>query len=174
LDKAILMMVASDGKAQSLYTHDLVLHEADLVAEPLKKMHPPLVPNARTTSARVGLYIGAIGFLWLVAGTKIAVALSRGHTNIAFLVILAGAAAVVLGIAVFQPRTALGSRVNGRLQKMFARLRFDRESIRRDITTSELTFLAAVFGFAALPADLQEQIKPLHLHRPGSQSGDGW
>jgi hypothetical protein len=57
---------------------------------------------------------------------------------------------------------------------MFARLRFDRESIRRDITTSELTFLAAVFGFAALPADLQEQIKPLHLHRPGSQSGDGW
>jgi len=143
LDKAILMMAASDGRAQSLYSHDLVLREADLIAEPLRKLR--LLSDERIKTVRIVAMVAAVGLLWLVAGAKIAVALSRGRTNILFLIILAVVAPVAVGLVTLPRVTALGRKTCNYLQTMFARLRDRRETFQLTHTTSELTFLAAVF-----------------------------
>jgi uncharacterized protein (TIGR04222 family) len=130
-----------------------------------------LVPDARAKAARLTMIVVAVGFLWLVALLKIAVALSRGRTNVGFLVILILICPVVLGMVAWRSRTALGDKVCRQLQGLFAGLHDRRRELQRNSTTSEMAFLAAVFGVAALPASMSAVIAPLPLHRPKSSGG---
>jgi uncharacterized protein (TIGR04222 family) len=171
LDKAILTKFADQGKAQSLYSDDVALGEAEVIAEPLKV--GKLLPDEDVTAARVGLAIAATAFLWLVAGVKIAVALARGRTNILFLVLLAVIVPFAVYAVVRRFRTALGDEVYSRLQAAFSRLGDRGPSLRVDQTTSELTYLAALFGVTALPAAMLGIVEPLQLHPPRPVAS-GW
>jgi hypothetical protein len=59
------------------------------------------------------------------------------------------------------------------LQAAFSRLEDRRQSVQLNQTTSELTYLAAVFGVTALPAAMLGIVEPLHLHRP-RPAASGW
>ena len=83
LDKAILTKFAKPGKGQSLYSDKVVLGEADAVAATLKEKGS--CPTSKSRNTRAVTAIAAVGLLWMVAGMKIAVALSRGRHNILFL-----------------------------------------------------------------------------------------
>jgi uncharacterized protein (TIGR04222 family) len=171
LDKAILTKFADQGKAQSLFSDEVALGEADVIAAPLKL--GKLLPDEGVTGARVGLAITATALLWLVAGVKIAVALARGRTNILFLVLLAVIVPFAIYAVVRRFRTALGDEVYSRLQTVFSRLGDRGPALQANQTTGELTYLAAMFGVSALPAAMLGIVEPLQLRRPRPAASGG-
>ena len=70
-----------------------------------------LLPSSATIAKRKALLITSELVLLGVAATKIAIALSRGRTNVLFLIILAGVAAVVTWWVSRSRTTSLGDRV---------------------------------------------------------------
>jgi uncharacterized protein (TIGR04222 family) len=168
LDKSILTKYVEAGRGQEICTDPIIQSEADAVGVPLKEMK--LIPDVGTNCSRAMLFFVAAGFLDLIAGIKIYVALSRGHTNIFFLIALAVIAPIILCLVTFRRRTSLGDRTYAYLQNFFGSLKDRRESFDLSRTTSELTFLAAVFGIAALPDAFAGTVKSLKIHPPG-QSG---
>ena len=170
LDKTVLMVVAGDGDARKLQSHVLAKREADLYGPPLQRLG--LLPDHECQRASRALAFVCVLFLWIVAGVKIGVALSRGHHNLVFLVILSIIAPLVL-IAVTHPRlTGLGQDTCRCLRDLFAGLHNRNQSLQLGKTTSELTFLAAVFGMVALPTAVSLVLKPLRL-QPQTGSGSG-
>jgi uncharacterized protein (TIGR04222 family) len=170
LDKTILMAIAVDGDGHALYSNDLVRREADLHALPLRKLG--VLPDDACRRSSAVLSIVCVFFLWLIAFMKIVVALSRGHFNIGFLIIMAIAAVPVLIWAANVRTTTLGRQTCRNLQDYFQGLHGRRDGLRLSKTTSELTFLAAVFGIAALPHEVSTLIRPLRL-QPQSSGGCG-
>jgi uncharacterized protein (TIGR04222 family) len=173
LDKAILTKFADEGTAQSLYSDDVVLGEADVIGDSLARMG--LLPDEAVKTSRVALAVAGTAFLWLVALIKIAVALSRGRTNILFLVVLAIAVPFVMYAVLKRPRTALGNAVYTQVRDVFSSLSSRRDLLELNQTTSELTYLAAAFGLAALPVTVLAAlpVAVLKLQRP--QAGHaGW
>jgi uncharacterized protein (TIGR04222 family) len=168
LDKAILTKYAEAKCGQDLCTDSIILGEADMVGVPLQRMK--LIPHGNMLIARALLLLVSIGFLVLIAGTKICIALSRGHMNIAFLVVLGLLAPSILCLVTWRFRTTLGDKTYAYLQKYFESLKDRRQSFDLERTTSELTFLAAAFGIAALPDAFGGMMKALRIHPPG-QSG---
>ena len=87
-----------------------------------------------------------------VAGTKIVVALSRGRTNILFLVIEA-IVFCVLAYKVTHPfRTPAGDALLDELGTLFAGLRARAGSLALGAADQDVALLAAVFGIGALPS----------------------
>jgi len=168
LDKTILMAVAVDGNPQQLYANSLVAREADLHAAPLEQLG--VLPDDDCRRKSCVLCVAGVSFLWLVAATKIAVAVARGHSNILFLIVLAVTCVPVLILATCARTTRLGQETCRSLRDLFSGLHGRRDGLRLSQTTSELTFLAAVFGIAALPNEVATLIKPLRLQ---PQGGDG-
>jgi uncharacterized protein (TIGR04222 family) len=171
LDKAILSKFAKADTGQSVFSDTIVIAEADAVAATLKDKG--LLPDDRITSIRVVTAIAAVGLLWLVAGIKVSVVLSRGRHNIAFLMLMAAAVAVVATIMTKRRRTILGSRTHSYLQSLFADLKNRRDSLRLEGSTGEIAFLTAAFGMATLPAALVPTFEPLRL-RPQHPDTSGW
>jgi uncharacterized protein (TIGR04222 family) len=120
-----------------------------------------LLPDEEAKNARQRLAFGAMGFLLSVTAIKIVVALSRGRTNLLFLLI-ATAAAAFLAFKVANPfRTAQGDEFLNGLTTLFGSLRGRAESLRPGGATSELAWLAAVFGLSAVPAAVFPQVRML-------------
>lgn len=168
LDKAIVTKFAEAQRGQDVCTDSVIQMEADVIGAPLKEMK--LIPDAGTYMTRLFILLVAIGFLEFIAGMKIYIALQRGHTNIIFLIILAVIAPIILCIVLLRFRTVLGDKCYAYLHNFFNSLNNRRNSFDLQRTTSELTFLAAVFGISALPSSFGGMIKSLKIHPPG-QSG---
>jgi uncharacterized protein (TIGR04222 family) len=169
LDKTILMAVATDGDAHALYSNELVKREADLHAMPLQQLG--VLPDDNCRRASVIVCVVCLFFLWIIAFAKIVIALSRGHTNLGFLLVLAIAALPVLIWSSNVRTTALGQQTCRSLRDLFQGLHGRRTGLHLSQTTSELTFLAAVFGMAALPYEVSTLIKPLRLQPQSGGSG---
>ena len=67
-----------------------------------------LLPNKSITAARKALFVAMAAVLVLASGIKIVVALSRGRTNIEFLIILTVVAILILRKVAFPRQTARG------------------------------------------------------------------
>ena len=171
LDKAILLAVAANREPQSLFSDSLVQREADLIGEPLRQLR--LLPDAKAKTARAVLLVIGVLFLWTIAGIKIAVALSRQRSNIGILLVMAAILPILfMCLTTMRLRTGLGEKAYKRLQALFQRLYDRRTKLKDNTTSSELAYLAAIFGVAALPAAMTEVLTPLKL-RPGSSLGSG-
>ena len=101
---------------------------------------------------RRALLGAALAILFGIAGIKVFVALGGGHTNIAFLLIMATAFTIVCVKVAKRPRTRRGDLVLEDLRRLFARLRARAPAMRSGGATAEAVLLAAVFGIAALPS----------------------
>jgi uncharacterized protein (TIGR04222 family) len=110
-----------------------------------------LLPDERTSRAR--LFILSIALLILIgfALASAAVAAARGRYNIIYLVIL-GAFFCSVAIKRYNPlRTALGDALLADLQTLFQSLKSRASTIRAGGATGEAALLMAVFGINALP-----------------------
>ncbi|HET8774624.1 MAG TPA: TIGR04222 domain-containing membrane protein [Thermoanaerobaculia bacterium] len=110
-----------------------------------------LVADDEIRRARSWLANGATAILLVVSLAKIAVALSRGRTNIAFLVLLT---LFAIGFArkVASPRqTVRGKQFLAELQNLFQSLRLRASQIRPGGANADLALAAAVFGIDVLP-----------------------
>lgn len=172
LDKAIVLGVAAKMHPRELFQDELVRREAEQFVEPAKAWN--LRPGPQHWATRAALMIAGLGLLWGVAGTKIAVALSRGHHNIGFLVILSILAAVLLGVVTMPQVTAAGRRAQRQLRQLFDGLHRRRHLLSSNKTASELTFLAAVFGMSALPLEFARAMRDLRIDRDQCATSSGF
>ena len=120
-----------------------------------------LVPSEAEVSARRRRLWVTLALLIGVAGTKLAVAISRGRSNIGFLIILA-IVACIAAVKIHNPlRTPAGDQLLADLRTLFARLKSRAHTLRPGGETSEVALLSAVFGVGALSPMLFPYAKQL-------------
>jgi uncharacterized protein (TIGR04222 family) len=132
------------------------------------------LPTGAQRAARTFLFLLlGVGVLGGVAATKIAVALSRGRTNIAFLVILGIVALIVAAKVAFPRLTARGKKQLGELRNLFNSLKLRAAELKPGGSTSELALLAAVFGATAVSASVFPWVGDVYP-RPVASSSSGY
>lgn len=111
-----------------------------------------LLASPRIRASRFTPLVIALGFTLGIAAWRIVFALSRGRSNVGFLVVLAVVCAVALVIAYRKRLTALGADTLRGLERLYtgARQRLAQSVSGND--SFETSLVAAVFGLAALPA----------------------
>lgn len=112
-----------------------------------------LLPDDRIKASWRYLRVMAFLLLGSVAALKIGVALSRGRTNIVFLVILTAIFGVIVYFVTNPVRTAAGNAMLADLRTLFAALERRAGALRSGPAKggNELALLAAVFGAGAVP-----------------------
>jgi uncharacterized membrane protein YgcG len=107
-----------------------------------------------------------------VSITKIAIALSRGRSNILFL-ILATAFAVYLTAGISFPRTTTrGDSKLRELTNLFQSLKLRAADLKPGGSTSELAMMTAVYGATSLPQDNYPWLAILYPRpKPSDSSG---
>lgn len=135
--------------------------------------HLALLPDATIRAARRRRHIVALVLLIGFAGAKIVVALSRGRTNILFLIVLTLAFIVVMSRVMPRgARTARGNALLKDLRRLFERLRERTTQFRPGTATTDVALVAAVFGVGVLPAERFTYVKRL-FPRANAQSSCG-
>jgi uncharacterized protein (TIGR04222 family) len=168
LERAVLARFQTEGDAAAVFgdprvtgaIHDL---EADLT-------RAGLVSAQRGQPSPAGLAGAAV--LAAVAVAKIGVALSRGRTNVLFLV--AAALLVCFGALIVGARPRLtrrGEKAVELARRSFARLRTSAASLVPGGGTNELALAFAVFGYAALPPLARELLTEARVARTASGGG---
>jgi uncharacterized protein (TIGR04222 family) len=149
VEQALLDKFRLEGRAAGVFT-DPALAEATAELEQTLARHR-LLPDDTVRRSRTGRVLIAVAFLWILGLIKLAVALSRGRTNVLFLVVLAGIFAAV-AFRISRPRrTRAGDETLADLRTLFSGLKARRSSLSPR-QSDEATLLAAVFGLGMLPA----------------------
>jgi uncharacterized protein (TIGR04222 family) len=132
-----------------------------------------LLPGPEIRAARQRRLWIALAILVGVAGLKIVIALSRGRTNLLFLIILASLAAYV-ALRIGNPfRTARGEEFLNDVKSLFANLRLRADTLRPGGSTSDLVWLASAFGLTAVSPILFPHVSALMPRRPQRELGSG-
>lgn len=125
-----------------------------------------LIPDEEVRKARLRRVAIAIGILLGVAAVKIFIALSRGRTNIFFLVILSGLA-TFLAFKNSNPfRTVRGEKFLQDVRSLFSSLRQRAASLRPGGATSDLVWLASAYGLTEVSPILFPSVVALRPRRP--------
>ena len=152
LDQAILERFKLGGDATKLTSSRSLEAATSTYEKELAQLG--LLPDAATYKRRYLIAGVAILFLLAIAVAKIAVALSRGRTNLLFLVFLSVIAVLVVRAVASPRRTRAGDAVLSDLRELFAGLKLRRTSLAPGGQGNELAFLAAIFGLEAVPAEI--------------------
>ena len=140
-------------RASSLLDDTALQIAATVECEP-QLVRAGLLPDDRLKRVWTGLRTMALLFLGSVAALKIVIALSRGRTNVVFLIVLSAAFGAIIYLVTNPSRTAAGDAMLADLRTLFAALK-TRAGFRRYAAGTgghELALLAAVFGATSLPA----------------------
>ena len=151
LEQAILEKYKIPWEPSDIFTDPKVLLECEKFEEELGQMK--LLADSTAFSQRIGLalFIAAVLIIGLPAA-KIAVALSRGHHNVLFIIIFTVIASLFLFAAYKKRTTAFGEAFLEDQQTLFGALKRRAQRILPGGQTNEAVILASVFGFAALPS----------------------
>jgi uncharacterized protein (TIGR04222 family) len=129
-----------------------------------------LLPGPEARFARASKLSAALLVLWSVAFIKIAVALSRGHSNVQFLFVLA-VIFTVFAIKLGLPRlTRKGAATLANLKLLFGSLQLRASTLVAGRNANELLLLAAVFGVGTIPASVFPHAKKLYPQAASSSS----
>jgi len=157
LDKAILGLYENVGVGKIALKDSVVLSEAYKIRERLSEIG---IHDQKKSSHTFNSGFVAICFLWFVALIKIIVALSRGHFNIIFLVMMALIAAGAVKIVANKD---MGARVLSEVRKRFTYFGNRPSPLQFNSKTGEFAFYAAVFGFAGLSLEIVSIVEPLDI-----------
>jgi uncharacterized protein (TIGR04222 family) len=151
LEIALLERFAQPGEARTIF-FDLKL-EAVCVQYEDRLKRDRLLPGESTEQTRLLLIIVAVVLLVGVAGAKVLIALSRGRTNVAFLIIMA-VIAIVVAVKVLSPRlTARGAALLADARSLYGGLKQRAATIPPGGATIDAMMLASIFGVDALAGD---------------------
>jgi uncharacterized protein (TIGR04222 family) len=173
IEKALLQHFRAEQDATTAFADARLAQVAETYERTLAELK--LIPDATMRAARRRRLTIAVAVLVGVAALKILIALSRGRTNIGFLVILTALAVFVAAKVGQSVRTAHGTALLADLRTLFGSLRDRALVLRPGGGTSELALLAAVFGLAAVPAATFPFVPALYprVTREGSGSSCG-
>jgi uncharacterized protein (TIGR04222 family) len=149
LESAILERLQVVGDVRSVLNSPFIKAACKEYKDKLQQLR--LIPDDKAYAARLNRLLIALTLLLGVAAIKILVALSRGHHNIMFLILLAAFASYT-AVKIYNPfRTALGDIVFADIKTLFSSLKTRSSMIRLGGATGEAALLMAVFGVGALP-----------------------
>jgi uncharacterized protein (TIGR04222 family) len=170
IEKRLFVHFGAPSAASSLFKPDAFDHEMTAYESELVRLD--LIPGERAKWAqntRLGI---AILVLWGVALIKIFVAMARGRSNVAFLIILA----IAFGVAAWRlarPRlTRCGISMLSGLRTLFDGLTDRAPLLRPGETADEVLLLAAVFGVDAIPARVFPNVRALFSRRSSPPASD--
>ena len=152
-EERLLQACRQPVRASSLLDDTALQVAAAVECEP-QLVRAGLLPDDRLKRAWTGLRTMALLFLGSVAALKIVIALSRGRTNVLFLIILSAVFGAIIYLVTNSSRTAAGDAMLADLRTLFAALK-TRVGLRPYTPGTgghELALAAAVFGEASLPA----------------------
>jgi uncharacterized protein (TIGR04222 family) len=129
-----------------------------------------LIPDGSCLRARLKGLAAVIAALLLTAGIKIEIAISRGHSNVEFLIVLVVFAVVIAFIVGNPYRTSRGTAYLRSVCNLFTDLKGRAASVRPGGETKELLWLTALFGMSALPASAFPFIKEFPTRSSSSSS----
>jgi uncharacterized protein (TIGR04222 family) len=132
-----------------------------------------LIASEAEARARRRLALAAVAALAGTALAKIAIALSRGRHNIAFLVILAVVACAVALFIGRREATTAGREMLSNLKALTNRLLLRADTLRPGGRTHEALLLASVYGLWALPSAIFPMVGQLFRRPAGDGGGDG-
>jgi len=132
-----------------------------------------LLPGPDTRAARNRRLWIALAILLGVAVLKILIALSRGRTNILFLIVMSALAAYVTSRLSNPFRTARGEKFLQDVRSLFGTLQLRANSLRPGGATTDLVWLASAFGLAEVSPILFPQVSALIKRRPQRESQGG-
>lgn len=167
----ILQLCIQGRSAIELLGHGAVQTAADAYSADLERKK--LVPDAAQKSARKHAVMIAALILFGVAAFKILFAMSRGRSNVLFLIVLAGFALLFLLPVLRNRMTALGKDTLDRLKTLFARLNRNATRLRSGGRTNEALLLGAVFGLYALPSLAFPYVEHLYPRKTGRNGDSG-
>lgn len=171
LEKALLRKFAKTGDVSWIFDDQMLKDACEEYRLALQNRR--LLPDDSIERARRKRFVVALLILLGVGGIKIVVALSRGRTNITFLVILM-VVAVALATKVSFPRlTARGAAMLEDVRTLYGGLKDRALSIRPGGATVEAAMLAAVFGVGALAGDAYAYTTGLFPRVKSSSSSSG-
>lgn len=110
-----------------------------------------LLPDDTVKADRQWLLMAGMALLAVVALVKIVIALSRGRTNIGFLIVALPIFGYLLYRIANPARTLAGEAMLADLRQLFTALKDRMWSIGTPREAQELALVAAVFGISALP-----------------------
>jgi uncharacterized protein (TIGR04222 family) len=150
LELALLSQCGTTRLAGSMLQDSALHRVVDRYVQPLRDSG--LIADGAELGRRLPAFIVIAGGLLALGATKIYVALQRGHTNVAFLIVLMLLALFLAVVAFRRRRTCAGDRALSDQQTLFARLRNRVQNLASDGATDEATLIAAAYGLADLPA----------------------
>ncbi len=148
LEKALLEKFVSSDDASSMFGDPKLKSTCREYEHTLKKMR--LVPDESITLLRTLIFGAAIILLGGVGFAKVIIALERGRTNIAFLIILVIVAIVIAAKLSFPRLTASGKAMLEDIKHLYSGLQGRASLLQPGGATIEPMMLAAVFGVGAL------------------------
>jgi uncharacterized protein (TIGR04222 family) len=171
LERALFDIAANPATFQSLNSDGAVKTACEAYRAALRERR--LVPDDNATMGRMLTTI-TIGTALVGAGfAKIEVAVARGHSNIAFLVMLMVLAVILLIIGASRRRTPIGDRALADLRQLFVGLKGRSTTLIPGAMTADAMLLAAVFGMAALPGTLHAPLQTYFRQSASGGGGDG-
>jgi uncharacterized protein (TIGR04222 family) len=150
IEKAILTKFLIPAPAYSAEQDTALQSACSEIHMSLTRNH--LIAGDTVYASRSPLFFAGLLVLGGMATAKILVALQRGRTNIAFLVVLSALALYFLFKSYRAHRTGRGDRMLEDLQSLLKGLRARSAQIKTGGQTNEAALLAAVFGLSALPS----------------------
>ena len=151
IEKAVMQKYAKPGEASSILIDPKLKSSCDQYQETLKKLG--LLPDESVAQARLIRFVVVLFIVCGVGGIKVFVALQRGRTNVAFLIILMFIAVAVAAKVGFPRLTAAGAAMLKDVQTLYSGLIDKATFIRPGGATIEAMMLAAAFGVGALAGD---------------------
>jgi uncharacterized protein (TIGR04222 family) len=168
IEQGVLQLIGKQKSAKDLLTGPFPERALALYEQRLKRQR--LLPDAAIQTARLRLVTLGLLVLWLLAGAKVAIALSRGRTNVGFLIVMALAAGAFVAFSTLGRMTVHGKKAVADLEHLFQRLR---DTAGRHMEATELALFAAVFGMAPVAAAYPWVGKMYQKAAAGGSSGSG-
>ena len=147
-ERAIASRARGVAKAAELLADREVTTAATTECEP-ELVRRGLLPSPAQQASRHALWVLSAGALAAVAGLKILIALSRGRSNIGFLVILGLVFVVVTFLVTHPRRTSAGSALLADMTTLFRGLKDRATSLRPRQNANDVALLAAIYGVSA-------------------------
>ena len=130
-------------------------------------------PRRDLRAARWSRLLAAVAALGTLAGVKIALALSRGHSNVGFLLLEAAVFGLIACRLTIRHRTPAGDRALDYLKHTFEAVR-DRTKPLEHPDPLDIAVVAAVFGLAALPAAAYANVEDLRRRQDRTLAAGGF
>jgi uncharacterized protein (TIGR04222 family) len=168
LERELLSHFAIANDPSSVFSQPTLSNTREQYDEDLKRLG--LLPDE---SVRINRWLRlglSLAVLWGIAVSKIAIALSRGHKNIGFLIALS----ILFGFLAYRMThsrlTRSGEAMLADLRLLFSSLKKRSNSASENWDANELTLLAAVFGIAAIPTSVIPYARTLYPRAVSSDS----